>query len=164
VVDVRRLWPEVLEKVKARRRFTWILLSQHAQVDNVADATLTLALANPGARESFLRSGNEEILRQSLMDVLGVDWRVEAVLDPTVGGGNGAAAGAPPAPGAGSAARTAEPAVRSAEPQPAPPPEDAESDGDAHPDDPVVHSGSVEHTDLLVRELGAQVIEEISHD
>jgi DNA polymerase-3 subunit gamma/tau len=157
VVDVRRLWPEVLEKVKGRRRFTWILLSQHAQVADVGDGALTLALANAGARDSFLRSGNEEILRQSLMDVLGVDWRVEAILDPSAGPGDRAGTPPPPtAPAAGSAAETTEA-------QPAPPPE-AETDGDAHPDDPVVHSGSVEHTDLLVRELGAQVIEEISHD
>jgi len=37
-------------------------------------------------------------------------------------------------------------------------------DGEPHPDDPVVHSGAIEHTDLLARELGAQVIDEISHD
>src|SRR5699024_9887085 len=30
--DLRRLWPDVLEAVKRRRRFTWILLSQHAHV------------------------------------------------------------------------------------------------------------------------------------
>ncbi|HSN12772.1 MAG TPA: DNA polymerase III subunit gamma and tau, partial [Propionibacteriaceae bacterium] len=32
VADVRRLWPEVLEEVKRRRRFTWMTISQHAQV------------------------------------------------------------------------------------------------------------------------------------
>ena len=147
VVDVRRLWPELLERVKERRRYTWILLSQHAQVADVRDATLTLALANPGARDSFLRSGNEEILRQSLIDVLGVDWRVEAVLDPSADPSNGAGRPAPPAPSSG---------------RPPPPPEQA--DDDPHPDDPVVRSGTVEHTDLLARELGAQVIDEISHD
>ena len=32
LVDVRRLWPDLLEAVKHKRRFTWILLSQNAQV------------------------------------------------------------------------------------------------------------------------------------
>ena len=32
LVDVRRLWPDLLEAVKLKRRFTWILLSQNAQV------------------------------------------------------------------------------------------------------------------------------------
>ena len=35
LVDVRRLWPDLLEAVKAKRRFTWILLSQNAQVVGV---------------------------------------------------------------------------------------------------------------------------------
>ena len=55
--DVRRLWPEVLEEVKRRRRFTWMTISQHAQVTEVSDGTLVLTFANPGARDSFLRGG-----------------------------------------------------------------------------------------------------------
>ena len=156
VVDVRRLWPEVLEKVKSRRRFTWILLSQHAQVLDVTDSKLTISLANPGARESFLRSGNDEILRQSLMDVLGVDWQVGAVLDSSAAQGSAdtTVARQPATTAAG-----ADPdGFRAAESPP------AGVDGEPHPDDPVVHSGGIEHTDLLARELGAQVIDEISHD
>src|SRR5690348_2129256 len=57
LVDVRRLWPDILEAVKLKRRFTWILLSQHAQVAAVDDKTLTIALANAGARNSFSSGG-----------------------------------------------------------------------------------------------------------
>src|SRR4051812_6817505 len=32
LVDVRRLWPDIVEAVRARRRLTWIHLTQHAQV------------------------------------------------------------------------------------------------------------------------------------
>jgi DNA polymerase-3 subunit gamma/tau len=83
LVDVRRLWPDLLESVKLKRRFTWIMLSQNAQVAAVDDRTLTIALLNAGARDSFLRSGSDEILRQAAIDVIGQDWRVETIVDPS---------------------------------------------------------------------------------
>jgi DNA polymerase-3 subunit gamma/tau len=86
LVDVRRLWPDVLEKVKAARRFTWIMLSQNSQVLAVGENTLTLGMVNAGARDSFTRSGSDEIVRQAMIDVLGIDWKVEAIIDPTAGG------------------------------------------------------------------------------
>ena len=55
VTDVRRLWPEVLEEVKGKRRFTWILLSQNAQVADVRDGVLVLAMSGIGARDSFAK-------------------------------------------------------------------------------------------------------------
>jgi DNA polymerase-3 subunit gamma/tau len=69
--------------VKLKRRFTWIMLSQNAQVAAVDDKTLTVALLNAGARDSFLRSGSDEILRQAAIDVIGRDWRVDAIVDPS---------------------------------------------------------------------------------
>ena len=83
LVDVRRLWPDLLESVKDKRRFTWILLSQNAQVAAVDDKTLTVALVNAGARHSFSSGGSEEILRQAAIDVIGHDWRIEAIVDPS---------------------------------------------------------------------------------
>jgi DNA polymerase III subunit gamma/tau len=83
LVDVRRLWPDLLEAVKLKRRFTWILLSQNAQVAAVDDRTLTIALINAGARNSFTSGGSEEILRQAAIDVIGHDWRVESIVDPS---------------------------------------------------------------------------------
>ena len=63
VTDVRRLWPDVLEEVKGKRRFTWILLSQNARVAELRNGTLLLAMSNPGARDSFARGGNEDVTR-----------------------------------------------------------------------------------------------------
>jgi DNA polymerase-3 subunit gamma/tau len=83
LVDVRRLWPDLLEAVKLKRRFTWILLSQNAQVAAVDDKTMTIALVNAGARNSFSSGGSEEILRQAAIDVIGHDWRIEAIVDPS---------------------------------------------------------------------------------
>lgn len=108
VTDVRRLWPEVLEEVKGRRRFTWILLSQNAHVADVRDGVLVLAMAGIGPRDSFAKGGSEDILKDALIQALGVEFRIETIVDPSVAtgsGGRGAAGGsrtveqpAPPAP------------------------------------------------------------------
>ncbi|MEU4604727.1 DNA polymerase III subunit gamma and tau [Kribbella sp. NPDC023972] len=97
LADIRRLWPEVLEAVKAKRRFAWIMLSQNAQVIAIDDQTLTLGLVNAGARESFARSGSDEILRQAMIDTIGLNRRVEAVVDPSTdpGAGGGHHTGGP---------------------------------------------------------------------
>ena len=89
LTDVRRLWPDVLEAVKNQRRFTWIMLSQNAQVSAFDGKTLTIGLTNAGARDRFVSSGSDEILRQALIDVVGVDWRIEAIVDPSTGSAGG---------------------------------------------------------------------------
>ncbi|REF36797.1 DNA polymerase-3 subunit gamma/tau [Thermasporomyces composti] len=98
LADVRRMWPHVLEEVKHARRFTWVMLSQNAQVTALHDDTLTVALVNAGARDSFVRSGSDEVLRKALQRVLHVDWRIEAVIDPSTGttGGGGRPGGGGP--------------------------------------------------------------------
>lgn len=110
LADIRRLWPEVLEAVKAKRRFAWIMLSQNAQVIAIDDQTLTLGLVNAGARESFARSGSDEILRQAMIDTIGLNRRVEAVVDPSTdpgaGGGHQPAAPRPSGPQAGGGSTT----------------------------------------------------------
>jgi DNA polymerase-3 subunit gamma/tau len=80
---VRRLWPEVVDGVKARRRVTWIQLSQHAQVVGVDGTTLTLGFNNPGARESFVNGRSDLIVQQVLIDLVGQEFRVEAIVDPS---------------------------------------------------------------------------------
>jgi DNA polymerase III subunit gamma/tau len=196
LVEVRRLWPDLLEAVKLKRRFTWIMLSQNAQIAAVDDKTLTVALVNAGARDSFMRSGSDEILRQAAIDVIGQDWRVEAIVDPS------AQPGADP----DNEPRVVRPAVtpqteqaapRPASPEaPAPtqqPPraavdpdaiatargaiqatrargsaaqrnEPSVSDDDVSPDDPDADDGGLAGAELLERELGARVIEEIPHE
>ncbi|OYO24932.1 DNA polymerase III subunit gamma/tau [Enemella dayhoffiae] len=79
--DVRRLWPEVLEEVKTRRRFTWILVSQNAQVHEVRDGALVLALKNAGARDSFGKSGHQDVVTDALVQVLGANLRIETLVD-----------------------------------------------------------------------------------
>jgi len=83
LADVRRLWPDIVEATKLRRRVTWMHLTNNAQVIAVDPQTLTLAFANAGAMDSFVSGGSPEILRQSAIDVVGHDWRIETILDPS---------------------------------------------------------------------------------
>ncbi|UNO40739.1 DNA polymerase III subunit gamma and tau [Streptomyces sp. MST-110588] len=99
--QVRQMWPEILEAVKGRRRFTWILLSQNAQVSGFDGTTLQIGFPNAGARDSFANGGSEDVLREALAEKFHVQWRVEAIVDPS-GGTNppgGAPGGAPRAGG-----------------------------------------------------------------
>ncbi len=93
LVDIRRLWPDILARVGQRRRMAWILLSQHAQAIGLEDRRLTLGFNNPGARESFVAGKNDEILRQCLIDLIGDDLAIDAVVDQSAKPG----AAAPPA-------------------------------------------------------------------
>ncbi|WP_245245159.1 DNA polymerase III subunit gamma and tau [Streptomyces palmae] len=86
-VQVRNMWPAILEAVKNRRRFTWILLSQNATVAGFDGTTLQLGFSNPGARDSFANSGSDDVLRQVLSEQYQVQWRVETIVDPSGGAG-----------------------------------------------------------------------------
>ncbi|MET9297442.1 DNA polymerase III subunit gamma and tau [Streptomyces sp. NPDC003077] len=99
--QVRQMWPEILEAVKSRRRFTWILLSQNAQVAGFDGTTLQIGFPNAGARDSFANGGSEDVLRQTLAERFNVQWRVEAIVDPSGGAGGGPAGGAAPRGGGG---------------------------------------------------------------
>ncbi|MGW6393388.1 DNA polymerase III subunit gamma and tau [Streptomyces sp. NPDC055103] len=208
VAQVRNLWPQILEAVKNKRRFTWILLSQNAQVAGFDGTTLQLGFLNAGARDNFASSGSEEVLKQALTEQFNVQWRVEAIIDPS-GGANPppAATGfgggrpqtsapapafqqAPPpapvqaqptqafpqasgsgfAPGSGSGpgfapgfapapAQAPEPAYTPPAPQPVAPEDDVPEE-----DDPDLVDSALSGHDLIVRELGATVVEEYTND
>lgn len=84
VVGLRRLWPEVIENVKSRRRLTWTLLSASASLASIDDVAITVAMINVGARDSFLRSSSDEILREAFIEVVGVDRKIEIIIDPSI--------------------------------------------------------------------------------
>ncbi|KNB52471.1 DNA polymerase III subunit gamma and tau [Streptomyces caatingaensis] len=191
VTQARQMWPQILEAVKNRRRFTWILLSQNAQVAGFDGATLQVGFSNAGARDSFANSGSEDVLRQALHDAFGVQWKIELIVDagggpvggPGAGGGGGGfapaapyAAPAAPAPPQAQPAPAPRPAAP-AEPRPAAPsapaqpyrepePPRAVSPEDDMPaeDDPDLDETALTGHDLIVRELGATVIEEIANE
>jgi DNA polymerase III subunit gamma/tau len=159
LTTVRRMWPDVLEVVKGLRRFTWTLLSHNAQVAALAGDRLTLAMINAGARDSFARGGSDEIVREALIQVLGVDWKVDAIVDPSTAPTEPAAATppAPPRPAAAPSGRAAAEAAVAAEAAPTGVP-DVEATPSA--DDEDADDDALTHQDLLARELGAKVIGE----
>ncbi|WP_437018214.1 DNA polymerase III subunit gamma and tau [Streptomyces sp. enrichment culture] len=211
--DPRSLWPNILEAVKNRRRFTWILLSQNAQVTGFDGTTLQLGFVNAGARDNFLSSGSEDVLRQALAEQFHVQWKIEAVVDPSggsapppagppgftgghgaggaaPGGGSGHGGGAPspaqrPAPPSPSSspsfppsasspssssapAPAQAPAFRAPAPAPVPPapepPPVSPEDDIPEDDDPDLDESALSGKELIVRELGATVVEEITNE
>lgn len=182
--DPRTLWPNILEAVKGRRRFTWILLSQNAQVAGFDGTTLQIGFVNAGARDNFASSGSEDVLRQALSEQFGVQWKVEAIVDPSGGSAPPPAAGnfggggtppparpapqqqqSPPAPPAANRAPAPAPT-----PAPAPAPEQrvrdhvSPEDDTWADDDPDLVESALSGHDLIVRELGATIVEEYNNE
>ncbi|MFD7629210.1 DNA polymerase III subunit gamma and tau, partial [Streptomyces sp. NPDC059851] len=189
--QVQAMWPGVLEAVKNRRRFTWILLSQNAQVTGFDGTTLQLGFPNAGARDNFASSGSEDVLKAVLAEQFQVNWKIDAVVGQ--GGGQSAphaavpAYAAPPAPAYSPPAPAPAPAPApvqqapaapqeprppqspqvAAAPQPpvhqAPPPVAPEDDVPEEDDPDLVDSALTGH-ELIVRELGATVVEEYTNE
>ena len=183
VTDIRRLWPEVLEEVKGKRRFTWMLLSQNAQVAELRNNTLLLAMANAGARDHFARGGSEDVLREAIVVVLGADFKIETMVDvsaspssapirtpspsaldqstppvntPAVGATAAAEASAPVDPALREKARLGiRPTRRAAEGS-----ADDDRDAAVSRDDSDLDETAESHTELLARHLGAEIIAE----
>ncbi|MCX6396269.1 MAG: DNA polymerase III subunit gamma and tau [Propionibacteriales bacterium] len=201
LADARRLWPDLLDKVKEKRRFTWILLSQNAQVIGLDGGILTVGFKTSGAKDSFVGGGSEEILRQAAIEVIGADWKVEAIVDPSADPDAGApvviqpatdsvtsGTSAPAVPAVEPATPVDRPPAWIAEDRPAPPPPNPETiasvrsniaptrtgeqpakpvdtrDDDVRADDQDLEEDSLGGADLIVRELGATVIDQITHD
>src|SRR5690606_5562000 len=122
--DLRRLWPEVLVRLRELKRTPWSLISQESTVVDVSNGVLTLAFRKPNLRDTFARRADfQDYLRQAVKDVLGLDLRVDAIVDPSAGGGSQPAAqgddpsspasavpsGRPSNPGRGTTAGSARP-------------------------------------------------------
>ncbi|MEJ5945443.1 DNA polymerase III subunit gamma and tau [Pseudokineococcus basanitobsidens] len=88
VDTVRRMWPDVLERVGTLRRATWSLLSQHARVHEVSGGAVRLAFSSAGLAETFSRGPSADVVRRALVDVLGLDLPVVAVVAGGADGGD----------------------------------------------------------------------------
>ena len=170
ISDVRRLWPEVLDKIRDMRRFAWIMLSQNAQVMALDGQVLTIALVNTGARDSFISSGSDEYVQRALHEVLGVTWRIEAIVDPSARPGDiDDGSDERPAPSAPPAAPAPPPvavpsSVRLAMSENHTPEAREDPDASADRNDPVIEVEDLDPEALLSRELGAEVIDETRTD
>jgi len=83
IAALRRMWPDVIESVKRRRRLTWSLISASAQILSVDNKQITIGIVNAGARDSFLRSESEQILIDAFDEVTGIRRKIEVVVDPS---------------------------------------------------------------------------------
>ena len=89
--SLRRMWPEVIENVKKRRRLTWSLLSASAQIIDADDSTITIGIVNSGARDSFVRSESDVILSAAFKDVVGIERKIEVIVDSSINPNSSAA-------------------------------------------------------------------------
>jgi DNA polymerase-3 subunit gamma/tau len=156
---VRRLWPDVLDDIKNRRKMTtWALLSQYAQIVEVSGRSLTLSFSTEPIRRQYHSGINEDVLCEALRQVLGIDCRIETVAGgpPDDRGQSGDTPGSPAARGGGSA-----PAASSAHDGFAPGDEAADED----PDEAAEQAPRVDPEEaavaLLSDSLGAKVIGQI---
>ena len=84
ITALRRMWPQVIENVKGKRRLTWSLLATSAQIISVDDENLTIGIVNQGARDSFIRSESDVILSDAFEEVAGVRRKILATVDTSV--------------------------------------------------------------------------------
>ncbi|MEU8381130.1 DNA polymerase III subunit gamma and tau [Streptosporangium sp. NPDC048865] len=92
---VQQAWPQVLAALKRRSIVVWANVNTNAQVVGVEGNIVTLGFAQVGAMRNFTGGGKDAVVAAVLQEVLGGNWRVEAV----VGGGPAPSGGGrPPAP------------------------------------------------------------------
>jgi DNA polymerase-3 subunit gamma/tau len=81
---LRRMWPEVIENVKKRRRLTWSLLSTSAQIISLDAEVITIGMVNVGAKDSFIRSDSDVILSNAFEEVTGVRRKIAVTVDTSI--------------------------------------------------------------------------------
>jgi len=175
--SLRARWPDVLEAVQSRKRVASMQLT-NARVASFEDGVLTLAFAQPGIVKGFLAAENDKVLAGVLADLFGIRARISAsVGSAEVPGAAGAPGSTPSSPGSerpeasqigGGAKRQAGPAAS----RPG-----GQSAGGGQPRRSVHAAGSeagsepghgdhldadgLTGTDLIARELGGRIIEEL---
>jgi DNA polymerase-3 subunit gamma/tau len=170
---LRARWPEVLAAVQREGRVAWMQLS-NASVESYADNVLTLAFANAGMAKGFLNGGYDKHLSKVLEALFGISPRIATALGP--GGGNmpsytgtGSAEPDPVRPAAESGGRpangsTTQPGRRgSASPGPAASAVAVSPEEDTDPSDESAPAG-LTGMDLIERELGGRIIQEIGEE
>jgi DNA polymerase III subunit gamma/tau len=178
---LRARWPEVLAAVQQAKRVAWIQLS-NAAVDSCEEGVLTLAFAQAGMAKGFMSGGYERDLARVLTAMFGTAPRIAT----TIGGGGGQASvstgtglsGPAMAPAAGPPVEQERPGphIRTGQPsrpEPSAGRESADSVGSGmagpvglgaddapDPGDQPAPDG-LTGMDLIERELGGRIIEEI---
>jgi DNA polymerase III subunit gamma/tau len=175
--SLRARWPDVLEAVQSRKRVASMQLT-NATVASFEDGVLTLAFAQPGIVKGFLAAENDKVLAGVLADMFGVRAHIStSVASSDVRGAAGVPGGAsfsggerPAAPrsGAGGTRRQAGPAAsrtggqQGDGGQPQRPAQAAGSGAGSEPGHgDHLDADALTGTDLIARELGGRIIEEL---
>jgi DNA polymerase III subunit gamma/tau len=74
-----RAWPDILNWLSRHKRVTWTLVSASAQPQSFDGSRLILAIETGGLAETFRRGAHPAFVQEALMEVLGIDARVEGV-------------------------------------------------------------------------------------
>ena len=164
----------MLNRVKDYRKVTWAQLFEKSDVLTIDDKQLHIGLRDVGSHRAFSQGGHDEIVRQAMIDVVGLDVTVVAVLDPTV-----SMASPSPAEQKNDAADAPETATETS-----PPPAAAEAraaaaavggpvvgksrgvsavDEEVHVDDADADDEGLSGAELIAQQLGGTVIGEIEH-
>jgi len=77
---IRRSWPDVLTKIATISRVTWSFVSQNTRVLDYNGERLLLGLSTDGLLSALRGRNHAEVVRQALIEVIGVDTKVEGVL------------------------------------------------------------------------------------
>jgi DNA polymerase-3 subunit gamma/tau len=114
VAAVQAAWPTVLDRLAGESRVAWTVFHAAAPV-SLSQGVLAVAVSEPGNLRAIAQRGHDERLRQALIDVLGLDVRIDVLHDPDAARGNAAGTGRPSASAIGgsgpaSAAQAAPPA------------------------------------------------------
>ncbi|MFD5536329.1 hypothetical protein ACFWIJ_00345 [Streptomyces sp. NPDC127079] len=78
--DTQELWPQLLQVVKERMRFAWILLSQNASVLFYDGTTLTLNMFSLGAYDTLISSDCRIVLDEVLAELVNPPPSVELLV------------------------------------------------------------------------------------
>jgi DNA polymerase-3 subunit gamma/tau len=92
---IRRAWPDILGWIFKHKRTTWTLLSEHATVHEFDGSKVVLGISTVGIANTFRHGPHADLVRQALIDVLGVDARVEGIPTPGAPTPGAPAAGTP---------------------------------------------------------------------
>ena len=117
---IRRSWPDVLEWLSRHKRVTWTFVAQNAQVLDYDGQRVLLGISTVGLVETFRRGAHADYVRQALIDVLGVDARIDGQASDAVKPSEGDPVEPAPARADGSAGGSPQQESRPA-PAPAPP-------------------------------------------
>jgi DNA polymerase III subunit gamma/tau len=181
---LRARWPDVLAALQSKRRVAWMLLS-NATVESLADGALTIAFAKPGDAKGFVTSGSDKDLGSVLSGLFGMTLQIRSTV--LAGGGYGGSgqnvemetrpaspqpsretrrpdqpqpAEDPPGPRGNQARRQSTSAGQSSPPSRSARPVSPAAGSEPEPSDLPAPDG-LTGTDLIERELGGRIIQEL---